>query len=93
MSKHVPNVITDDVRVSWPEFPDIPEELREGIQKLADDIADKYEGFDFDDCTKVVVAGCMSASAPYTMGTLDTLIAAGAAIPAARIACRRIFPE
>ncbi|HDR7324512.1 TPA: hypothetical protein QCX00_002957 [Bacillus toyonensis] len=70
--------------------------IQEAIQKKADSLANAYQNTnpngDFNDCVTIVAAGCAAYGATLS-GPLGAAIGAGAGVPAARIACHRIFPE
>ncbi|NOJ73898.1 hypothetical protein [Paenibacillus alvei] len=92
----------------FPDFPDIPdfdipnpfEALTDGLkkeyEKISNELAAQYQGEhpngDFDDCVVIVAAGCAAAGAAAG-GPLGAAVGAAGGVPAARIACRRIFPE
>ncbi|MFF2287286.1 hypothetical protein [Peribacillus butanolivorans] len=73
----------------------IVEDIGGGLQETADKLAAQYHvdhpSGDFDDCVLVVAAGCAAAGAALG-GPAGAALGAGAGLPAARLACRRIFP-
>ncbi|PEN51108.1 hypothetical protein [Bacillus wiedmannii] len=70
-------------------------DAQEALQHEADSLAINYQkanpNGDFDDCVTVVAAGCAAYGASQG-GVVGAAIGAGAGVPAARIACRRVFP-
>lgn len=92
-----------------PDIPNPVDVIKEGIenlteavqkeaQKEANTFADQYKnerggGGDFEDCVVVVAAACAAAGAAKGGGPLGAALGAGAGVPLARIACRRVFPE
>jgi hypothetical protein len=73
------------------------ESVTDGVQNMADDLAAQYQsnhgGGDYDDCVMIVAAGCAAGGAVIGGGPIGAAIGAAGGVPAARIACRRIFPE
>ncbi len=71
---------------------DVKEAIEKEAEKLANNYNSDHPDGDFDDCVTIVAAGA-AAEGAIVGGPLGAAIGAGAGIPAARIACRRIFKE
>lgn len=76
---------------------DLAGDQQEKFNEIAGSLAVAYkeergESGDFNDCVVVVAAGCAAAGASYG-GPVGAALGAGAGVPAARLACRRVFPE
>lgn len=89
--------LSEAVKAVEETISDLGESVTDGIQDMADDLAAQYQsnhsGGDYDDCVTVVAAGCAAAGAVVGGGPIGAAIGAAGGVPAARMACRRIFPE
>lgn len=75
----------------------LPKDSKKEAQSQANKFADRYKvekdnKGDFDDCVVVVAAACAAVGAAYG-GVAGAALGAGAGVPAARLACRRVFPQ
>ncbi|MGE7191749.1 hypothetical protein [Lysinibacillus fusiformis] len=74
----------------------LKEKVKSECEIKADSIAStylsKHPNGDFDDCVDLATAGAIAAATAYA-GPGGTAFSASFAPPAARMACRRIFPE
>ncbi|MED0963287.1 hypothetical protein [Bacillus paramycoides] len=77
-------------------FDNLAEDVKKAITDAAENAATSYQSEkpngDFDDC--VIIASAAAAAAGAAIGGIaGAAVGAGTGLPAARIACRRIFPE
>jgi len=74
----------------------LDEKFKKAVTDAAENAATLYQSErpngDYDDC--VVIAAAAAASGGAAMGgVLGAAVGVGSGLPAARIACRRIFPQ
>lgn len=72
-------------------------DIKEKLQNTANNLAQDYkngagESSNYEDCVLVAAAGCAAAGASMG-GPAGAALGAAGGLPAARIACRAIFPE
>lgn len=92
--------LSETIRRNIPEdlnpFDDFSEKVKETIKNAAEGAANSYQSAhpngDYDDCVIIAAAAAAAAGAAIG-GVAGAAIGAGTGLPAARIACRRIFPE
>ncbi|MFM7039441.1 MAG: hypothetical protein ACKO2L_17145 [Planctomycetaceae bacterium] len=85
------------------ELKEMEDKARESLQLVADNAALVYvkenDSPDFDDCVYVVAAACAGAAGAMGSGggpwgaAGAAALGAGAGVPLARIACRRLIPK
>ncbi len=92
---HIKDVIEDAGKHMQDEINKLGDAGKKQLEETALTMATEYKdggGSDFEDCVVAVAAGLAAYGASQS-GPLGAAIGAGAGIPCARIACRRVFPE
>ncbi|MBB6622552.1 hypothetical protein H7E67_03830 [Clostridium gasigenes] len=94
----IPKIDIPDLSISIPNPLEILEDsVMEKIHDVVDDLAQQYkenqgESGNFDDCVLVAASGCAAAGSAVG-GPAGAAIGAAGGLPAARLVCRRLFPE
>lgn len=76
---------------------DLSSDLKAKLKDAANDLAKQYkesegESGNYDNCVMIVAAGCAAAGASMD-GPVGAALSTAGGVPAARLACRAIYPE